>query len=272
MPTSPASIPAAIPAAVPAAIPRLVLNIAAYRFVPIADPAAWIAPLKARCEAAALKGTIIVASEGINLFVAGDEVAVDGFVTWLAADPRLLDVDGGQALASLEVRRSWSAQQPFRRLRIKQKPEIVTMRRPAVMPVARRAPAVTPEQLARWLAQGHDDKGRPIVLLDTRNGFEVDLGTFDGARHLGIERFDAFPGAVDSLRDELRDETIVTFCTGGIRCEKAALYMQDAGFTRVLQLDGGILNYFDRVGDAHWNGTCFVFDERRTLGVDLGTG
>jgi UPF0176 protein len=245
-----------------------VLNIAAYRFVPIADPASWVEPLRARCLDAGLKGTIIVATEGINLFLAGVEAAIEDFVAWLASEPLFAG-----RLVDLDVKRSWSDTQPFGRLLIKQKPEIVTMRRPSVRPGDGRAPTIAPERLAAWLAQGHDDDGRPIVLLDTRNAFEVGHGSFDGARHLGIARFDAFPDAVASLRDELADETVVTFCTGGIRCEKAALFMQDAGFSRVLQLDGGILNYFEKVGRAHWRGDCFVFDERVALDADLkGSG
>ena len=250
-----------------------VLNIAAYRFVWLPDPASWVEPLRARCIALALKGTIIVADEGINLFLAGDATDVDAFIAWLADDPLFVDRDGGPALQHLEVKRSWSETQPFGRLLIKHKAEIVTMRRPAVRPGAGRAPSIAPERLAEWLARGHDDDGHPIVLLDTRNAFEVGHGTFEGARHLGIDRFDAFPDAVDSLQSDLGDETVVTFCTGGIRCEKAALYMRDAGFARVLQLDGGILNYLEKVGPTHWRGDCFVFDERVALDTALkGSG
>ncbi len=248
-----------------------VLNIAAYRFVPLRDPASWIAALRERCEALALKGTIIVATEGLNLFLAGEERPVDDFVRWLESDPRFVDDTGSPAFANLDVKRSRSDTQPFGRLRVKHKPEIVTMRRPSVRPDAERAAAIDPQRLAAWLADGQDDEGRPVVLLDTRNAFEVFHGTFEGARHLALSRFDAFPDAVDALRDELGDQTIVTFCTGGIRCEKAALYMRDAGFARVVQLDGGILNYFDKVGDAHWQGECFVFDERIALGADLNS-
>ena len=245
-----------------------VLNIAAYRFVPIVDPASWVEPLRARCVQLALKGTIIVATEGINLFLAGSDAAIEGFVAWLAREPLFAD-----SLADLAIKRSWSGTQPFGRLLIKHKPEIVTMRRPSVRPGSGRAPSIAPERLAAWLERGHDDDGRPVVLLDTRNAFEVGHGSFEGARHLDIERFDAFPDAVAALHDELADETVVTFCTGGIRCEKAALFMRDAGFTRVVQLDGGILNYFEKVGQAHWRGDCFVFDERVALDTALkGSG
>ncbi len=246
-----------------------VVNLAAYRFVSLPDPGALVDPLRERAAALSLRGTVIVADEGINLFLAGDAIAADDFLGFLASDPRMHDTDGRPAFAGLTVKRSTSAAQPFRKLRVKHKPEIVTMRRPEIRPAAARAPVVSPERLQAWLTQGHDDEGRPVLLLDTRNGFEFDEGAFVGARHLGIERFDAFPAAIGEHRDAWRDETVVTYCTGGIRCEKAALYMQRQGFARVVQLDGGILNYFERVGDAHWRGDCFVFDERRAVDPDL---
>jgi UPF0176 protein len=246
-----------------------VLNIAAYRFVALDHPARWIPALRERCEALRLRGTVIVASEGINLFLAGDEAEVEGFLGWLALDTRFVGGDGDPAFAGLDVKRSWSDAQPFKRLRVKHKPEIVTMRKSDIAPGATRAPVIAPERLATWLAQGHDDEGRAVVLLDSRNAFEVEQGSFDGARHLRLSRFEAFPDAVDSVRDELGEQTVVTFCTGGIRCEKAALYMRARGFKRVLQLDGGILNYFEKVGGAHWHGSCFVFDLRVALDPQL---
>ena len=248
-----------------------VLNIAAYRFVPLPEPGALVDPLRERATALSLRGTVIVADEGINLFLAGDEAAIDAFIDFLAADERMRDAAGQAAFDPLTIKRSVSSTRPFRKLRVKHKPEIVTLRRPEVRPVDRRAPVVSPERLQAWLAQGHDDEGRAVMLLDTRNGFEFDAGAFVGARHLGIERFEAFPKAIAEQLDAWRDETIVTYCTGGIRCEKAAIHMLQQGFARVHQLDGGILEYFERIGDAHWRGDCFVFDERRQLAPDLTT-
>lgn len=250
-------------------VPVSIVNIAAYRFVSLPDPVALVEPLRVRCRALALKGTVIVADEGINLFLAGAGSAIDDVLQWLATDPLFIDSDGAAAFERLEVKRSGSDAQPFGRLRVRHKREIVTMRRPDVAPGAARAPAIGPERLADWITRGSDDSGRPIVLLDTRNAFEVAHGSFAGARHLDLARFDAFPAAVQALQPELHDTTVVTFCTGGIRCEKAALYMRGAGFARVLQLDGGILDYFDKVGGAHWQGDCFVFDDRVALRSDL---
>jgi UPF0176 protein len=125
---------------------------------------------------------------------------------------------------------------------------------------------VAPRSLVRWLAQGHDDEGRPLVLLDTRNGFEVNAGAFAGALDWRLRKFSDFPAALQAHRHQLEGKTVVTYCTGGIRCEKAALWMQQQGLDRVLQLEGGILRYFETLPDApHWQGGCFVFDEREQI-------
>jgi UPF0176 protein len=123
--------------------------------------------------------------------------------------------------------------------------------------------------LARWLDAGHDDAGRPVVTLDTRNAFEVDHGRFRGAIDWRITKFSEFPQALLAHREALMEKTVVSYCTGGIRCEKAALFMREAGLDHVFQLDGGILQYFEETGGAHFDGACFVFDEREALGPDL---
>jgi UPF0176 protein len=238
----------------------MVLNIAAYRFVAIDEPEAVAARVRASAEAGGLRGTVLVAKEGINLFLAGVEGAVEGFLDELQADPRF---------AGIEVKRSWSTTQPFARLKVKRKREIIAFRRDAASPLQRRAPAVAPEVLARWIQQGHDDHGRRLVLLDTRNREEVGHGTFEGALTLPIDNFVDLPEALDPHRDALADATVVSFCTGGIRCEKAALWMHDAGMDNVLQLEGGILGYFERVGGQGYSGGCFVFDDRIALGPAL---
>jgi UPF0176 protein len=240
-----------------------VLNISCYQFVPLPDAAALRELLHERAMAAALKGTILLAHEGINMFLAGPAAAVRGFVNALRADPRFAD---------LEPKESWSDTVPFRKMLVKVKREIIRMDHPAIQPSAGRAPAVTPATLRRWLTQGHDDAGRPVVTLDTRNAFEVDEGTFDHAIDWRIDKFTEFPPALRAHKAELADKTVVSFCTGGIRCEKAAILMREEGLTHVYQLEGGILKYFEETDGAHYHGGCFVFDERRTLAADLSAG
>ena len=236
-----------------------VLNVSAYLFTRIDDRETLRPLLRERADAAGLKGTIILAEEGINLFLAGDAAAVRGFVAELRADPRF---------ATLTPKESWSDTQPFGKMLVRLKREIIRMDRPTIRPEAGRAPAVAPATLHRWLQQGHDDDGRDIVLLDTRNAFEVDYGTFRGAVDWRIERFTQFPDAAASHRDDLAGKTVVSFCTGGIRCEKAAIHLREEGVD-AFQLDGGVLGYFEQVGGAHWEGECFVFDEREALSPDL---
>ena len=237
-----------------------VLNVSAYRFVALPDAATLRAPLLARAREAGLKGTILLADEGINLVLAGAEDAVRGFLAHLRSDPRL---------APLEAKESWSEQLPFGRLLVKLKREIIRMDHPAIRPEAGRAPALPAAKLKRWLDQGHDDDGRPVVTLDTRNAFEVDCGTFAGAIDWRLSKFSQFPAALREHASELRGKTVVSFCTGGIRCEKAALVMQEAGLDNVWQLEGGILKYFEEAQGAHFEGKCFVFDEREALDVSL---
>ncbi|KAF1723770.1 sulfurtransferase [Pseudoxanthomonas japonensis] len=238
----------------------MVTNIAAYHFAPIAAPDEFAATLHARAEALALRGSVLVAGEGLNLFLAGKADAIEAFLAPLRADERF---------AGLRVKYSHSAQIPFARLKVKVKPEIISFRRPGTTPEDARAPVVEPRTLARWLEQGHDDAGRRVVMLDTRNAQEVEYGTFAGALTLPIDKFTDLPAALAPHRDALKDATVVSFCTGGIRCEKAALWMQADGMDNVLQLDDGILGYFEQVGGFGYDGACFVFDERVALNPDL---
>jgi UPF0176 protein len=237
-----------------------VLNISAYRFVAIDDPQALRTRLLDEARGLALLGTILLAHEGINLFLAGDAGAIREFLERLRADERF---------AGLEAKESWSAEPPFRKLLVKVKREIIRMNHPAIQPALGRAPAVDAATAKRWLDQGHDDEGRPVVTLDTRNAFEVDHGTFEGALDWRLAKFSDFPDALLAHRAELEGKTVVSFCTGGIRCEKAAIYMREAGLDHVWQLDGGILKYLDQTGGPHFRGDCFVFDEREALDADL---
>jgi UPF0176 protein len=237
-----------------------ILNISCYKFVPLPDAQVLRDLLRERAVAAGLKGTILLAEEGINFFLAGSAEAVRGFVGALREDARFAD---------LAPKESWSATVPFRKMLVKVKREIIRMDHPAIRPAEGRAPSVDPATLRRWLAQGHDDDGRPVVTLDTRNDFEVDHGTFDGAIDWRIRKFTDFPPALRAHKDDLRDKTVVSFCTGGIRCEKAAILMREEGLPHVYQLEGGILKYFELTDGAHYHGGCFVFDDRAVLGSDL---
>ena len=238
-----------------------VLNVAAYKFAELDDASHLCPSIRAEAQTRGLKGTVLLASEGINLVLAGDPQALRDYIAWLRIDDRLTD---------LIARESWSPFVPFARLRVTFKREIIRMDRPAVRPADQRAPAVGAAALARWLDTGHDDEGRPVVMLDTRNAFEVAHGAFDGALDWRLARFGDFPAALAAHGAELRGKTVVTYCTGGIRCEKTSAWMRDMELP-VYQLEGGILNYFQQVPDAHldWRGECFVFDNRVSLDTRL---
>ncbi len=236
------------------------LNIAAYKFISFDDTAEKRPEFLAKCNQLSLKGTILLSPEGINLFLAGMRGAIDEFLEWLRADARFAD---------LEVKESYSDDQPFNYMLVKLKREIITMKHPLIKPEEGRAPSVDAPTLKRWLDQGHDDAGKPVVMMDTRNDFEVDVGTFDSTIDYRIAKFSEFPDIVAKNKDALADKTVVTFCTGGIRCEKAAIYMKNVGYDSVYQLDGGILKYFEEVGGAHYTGDCFVFDHRTALNPRL---
>jgi UPF0176 protein len=237
-----------------------VLNISAYKFLHLPDTDALREQLHAEALTRGLKGTVLLAEEGINLFLAGTPEAVRGWVAQLQADARFADI---------APKESFSDTVPFRRLLVKVKREIIRMNHPAIRPAQGRAPALPAPTLARWLEQGHDDEGREVVMLDTRNGFEVDAGAFEGAIDWRLQKFSDFPDALRAHLDQLQDKTVVSYCTGGIRCEKAALLMQEVGLQRVWQLEGGILKYFEETPAPRWRGECFVFDERVGLAPDL---
>jgi UPF0176 protein len=236
------------------------VNIAAYKFITFDDTAEKRPQFLKKCNQLDLKGTILLTPEGINLFLAGSRSAIDQFLSWLRDDPRFADI---------AVKESYSNEQPFGKMLVKLKPEIITMKMPLIQPEKGRAPAVEAKTLKRWLDQGHDDSGKPVVMMETRNDFEVDVGTFENTIDYRIKKFSEFPEVIAQHKEELNDKTIVTFCTGGIRCEKAAIHMKNVGFDSVYQLEGGILKYFEDVGGAHYAGDCFVFDYRTALNPQL---
>jgi UPF0176 protein len=237
-----------------------ILNIAAYKFVALDRLPELKAGIAQALAARRILGTVLLAEEGINLFLAAESAAIHDFLAWLRLDARLQELD---------IKQSWSAAQPFGKRLVKIKPEIIRMNHPAIQPAAGRAPALDAATLKRWLDQGRDDDGRPLAMLDTRNTYEVDAGTFRRAIDWRLEKFTEFPQAVLDHRDELAGKTVVSFCTGGIRCEKAAIYLREAGVGHVYQLDGGILKYFETCGPAHFDGECFVFDGRRAVDAAL---
>lgn len=237
-----------------------IVNISAYKFITLDDIAELRPRFLQRCTTLELRGTILLAPEGINMFLAGSRAAIDSYMAWMHQDPRLSDIVAKESL---------SDRQPFRRMLVRLKKEIITMKNPLIKPELGRAPAVSAADLKRWLDQGHDDEGKPVVMVDTRNAFEVDVGTFDKTLDYRINKFSEFPEVIAQNKSKLNDKTIVTFCTGGIRCEKAAIYMRNIGYDSVYQLDGGILKYFEEVGGAHYSGDCFVFDQRTALNPQL---
>ena len=240
-------------------------NIAAYKFTQLGEPTQpelleeLRQDLKSLCTDLELKGSILLSGEGINLFIAGHPEKVETLIARLRSVPGLED---------LEAKRSWSADQPFNRMLVKIKQEIIAFGIEGIEPLRHTSPRISSRDLKVLL-----DEGRPVILLDTRNDYEIKLGTFTGAIRLGIDHFREFPQAIRSLPDNvkqlLQDSTVVTFCTGGIRCEKAAPLLEQEGYKNVLQLEGGILKYFEECGGVHYEGECFVFDKRVGLDPDL---
>jgi RluA family pseudouridine synthase len=231
---------------------EMVTNLAAYRFVELSGLKGLREELLALCKEAGLKGTILLSVEGINLFVAGSAEGISRLMSRLREIPGLGDFEG---------KVSESEDQPFRKMLVRIKREIISFGVEGVEPGKRTSPKLSAKELKRWL-----DEGRKVTLLDTRNDYEVKLGTFKGAVVPDIRTFREFPQAVRELPDAMKDETLVMFCTGGIRCEKAGPFMEMEGFKNIYQLDGGILKYFEECGGDHYDGECFVFDQR--VGVD----
>lgn len=232
-----------------------IVNIAAYKFVALANLEGLRRELLALAERLQLRGSILLSMEGINLFVAGSREGIDTLLDRVRQIPGVSD---------LEVKESLSEQRPFNRMLVKIKKEIIAFDVPGIDPKKYSSRRVSARELKNWL-----DEGRPVTLLDTRNNFEIKVGTFQNARAIDLEDFRDFPKAVDRLPEELKQQTIVTFCTGGIRCEKAAPYLEREGFRDVYQLDGGILKYFEECGSEHYQGHCFVFDKRVAVDAEL---
>jgi UPF0176 protein len=223
-----------------------------YKFVAIEDPAGLQAVLRDACEAHGIKGTILIAPEGINGTVSGADGEIDALLSAVRADGRF---------AELAVKFSQAAEPPFQRLKVKVKREIVTFGVPEAEPAVETGELVEPED---WNALISDPD---VVVIDTRNDYEVQVGTFEGARNPHTQAFNEFPDYVRHTLSQDRSRRIAMFCTGGIRCEKASAFLLQEGFAQVYQLKGGILRYLERIApeESLWRGECFVFDERVAL-------
>jgi predicted sulfurtransferase len=192
---------------------------------------------------------------GINFFLAGEEESVNQFVEYLESDKRF---------SGIPKKFSRTDYQPFRRMLVKRKNEIISLGMPEIRPSEFTGPYIKPLDFKHLLDEGED-----ILVLDTRNDYETRIGSFEGSLELGISSFRDFPDAIESLSDDYKSKTVVMYCTGGIRCEKASAVMLNAGFEDVKQLEGGILGYFEECGGSNWNGDCFVFDQRVALDYNL---
>lgn len=232
---------------------------AIYKFVKLPDCAALRAPLLAQCEALGISGTLLLAEEGINGTVAGTRSGIDKLLGYLRSDPRLAD---------LEHKESAAEQPPFYRMKVKLKKEIVTMGVTGINPAERAGQYVKPEDWNALISEPD------VLLIDTRNDYEVGVGTFKGAVDPRITTFREFPGYVKKYIDPQKQPRVAMFCTGGIRCEKASAYMLQQGFSEVYHLRGGILKYLENIPaeQSLWQGECFVFDQRVAVGQDLAPG
>lgn len=242
------------------------LTAALYRFVSLPDCAQWRDPLQAFCESHGVKGTLLLAPEGINGTIAGPEAGVRAVLAHLRSDPRL---------AQLAHKESWSPHPPFYRMKVKLKQEIVTLRVPGLDPTQTVGQYVKPQAWNALLADPD------VVVIDTRNDYEVAVGTFQGAINPNIKTFtelpawlDAQPGLEAAAPGESKKTKVAMFCTGGIRCEKSTALMKMRGFDEVYHLEGGILKYLEEVPPEQsiWQGECFVFDERVSVGHGLKPG
>lgn len=230
-----------------------------YKFTKLSNPESLQAPLKAKAISLGLKGTILLAHEGINSSLCGTHEAVKSFIASLEAIPEI---------GPLEIKQHEAELSAFRRMNVKIKKEIVTMHKPGLEPATDTGHFLSSEEFKRWM-----DEGRDFVLVDTRNHYEVAQGTFVNAIDPKTQSFGEFPEWVEQNLSDKKDSPIVTFCTGGIRCEKATAHMKQQGFKHIFQIKGGILQYFadtQKDGKApHWEGDCIVFDKRKAVRPDL---
>jgi len=233
---------------------KKVVNIAGYRFVDLQDRDQLREPFLKRCEELHLKGTILLSPNGINFSLSGSQESVDGYLEFLESDERF---------AGIPLKITYNDYQPFRRMLVRLKKEIISLGMDDIRPLEFTGPNIKPIELQEML-----DNEEEVIVLDTRNDYEVRVGTFKNAIDLKIPSFRDFPEAISKLPEEFKKKPIVMFCTGGIRCEKASAVMLKSGFENVKQLQGGVLDYFKDTDASHWDGDCFVFDDR--VAIDKG--
>ena len=232
-----------------------VVNIAGYKFEPLENPVDLVRMYQQKCDELKLKGTMLISKNGINFSLAGTQQATDTIIAFLEEDNRFINIP-------LKV--TYSETQPFRRMKVRLKKEIISLGRKDINPRELTGERISPQDLKNLL-----DNKEEVLVLDTRNEYETRVGKFENAIDLNLDTFRDFPKAVESLPEEYKDKQIVMYCTGGIRCEKASAVMLKAGFADVKQLEGGVLDYFKETGGAYWEGDCFVFDERVALDTEL---
>ena len=232
-----------------------VVNIAGYKFEPLKNPVDLVRMYQQKCDELKLKGTMLISKNGINFSLAGTQQATDTIIAFLEEDNRFLNIP-------LKV--TYSETQPFRRMKVRLKKEIISLGRKDINPKELTGERISPQDLKNLL-----DNKEDVLVLDTRNEYETRVGKFENAIDLNLDTFRDFPKAIESLPEEYKDKQIVMYCTGGIRCEKASAVMMKAGFADVKQLEGGVLDYFKETGGAYWEGDCFVFDERVALDTEL---
>ena len=232
-----------------------VVNIAGYKFEPLENPVDLVRMYQQKCDELKLKGTMLISKNGINFSLAGTQQAIDTIIAFLEEDNRFINIP-------LKV--TYSETQPFRRMKVRLKKEIISLGRKDINPRELTGERISPQDLKNLL-----DNKEDVLVLDTRNEYETRVGKFENAIDLNLDTFRDFPKAIESLPEEYKDKQIVMYCTGGIRCEKASAVMMKAGFADVKQLEGGVLDYFKETGGAYWEGDCFVFDERVALDTEL---
>jgi len=232
-----------------------VLNIAGYKFEPLSDIDSLVREFQSVCADLGLKGSVYLSPNGINFSLAGSEEAIGQYLLFMEQDKRFLNIP---------LKKTYSETQPFRRMKVRPKKEIISLGRDDINPRELTGDYVTPKELYTMYENNED-----VIVLDTRNEYETRVGLFENAIDLQLDTFRDFPKAIEQLPEEYKQKQIVMYCTGGIRCEKASAVMLKAGFTDVKQLEGGVLDYFKETGGKYWNGDCFVFDERVALDTDL---